>query len=249
MYNKTMQRRQRRILEILQEKKDWITGKELSTILSVSDRTIRSDMEQLGRDYKGIIESSVRYGYRINQAVSEKSDLELKENIPQTSGERCKYIIEKLLFHARRINIFDLQYDIYVSEFTVKNDIKRISELLEKYDGIELVKEGSYIYLKGSEESKRVVYKDLLASETRGNFININKIDELFPNLDLIKVKNILEEILEKHSYRVREENFPMLMIHVGVSIQRMINCNYVETGRYHSGIRETQEYRIAMLS
>lgn len=247
MYNKTMQRRQKRILEILQEKKDWITGKELSTILSVSDRTIRSDMEQLGRNYNGIIESSVRYGYRINQAVSGIRDLEPKENIPQTSGERCKYIIEKLLFHARKINIFDLQYDIYVSEFTVKNDIKRISEMLEKYDGIELVKDGSHIYLKGSEESKRVVYKDLLASETRGNFININKIDELFPNLDLIKVKNILEEILEDHHYRVREENFPMLMIHVGVSIQRMMNCNYVETSRYHSGIRETQEYEIAM--
>ena len=46
-----MQMRQRKILEILKEKKGWITGKELSTILSVSDRTIRSDMEQLGKDY------------------------------------------------------------------------------------------------------------------------------------------------------------------------------------------------------
>ena len=49
MYNKAMQMRQKKILQILKEKKDWITGKELSTILSVSDRTIRSDMEQLGK--------------------------------------------------------------------------------------------------------------------------------------------------------------------------------------------------------
>ena len=102
MYNKAMQMRQKKILEILKEKKGWITGKELSTILSVSDRTIRSDMEQLGRAYKGIIESSVRYGYRINQDVSEKSDFEQRENIPQTSDERCKYIIEKLLFKIGR---------------------------------------------------------------------------------------------------------------------------------------------------
>ena len=215
-----MQMRQRKILEILKEKKGWITGKELSTILSVSDRTIRSDMEQLGKDYKGIIESSVRYGYRITGEVSEKSDLGAPGNIPQTSEERCKYIIEKLLFNKRKLNIFDLQYDIYVSEFTIKNDIKKVFEMLEKYEGIELVKTGSHIYLKGSEESKRFVYKDLLANETKGNFINLNKIDELFPNFDLIKVKNILEEIFQKHSYRAREETFPMLMIHVGVSIQ-----------------------------
>ncbi len=246
IYNKAMQRRQKKILEILEEKKSWITGKELSTILSVSDRTIRSDMEQLGKTYKGIIESSVRYGYRLNQVVSEKSNLELRENIPQTSEERCKYIIEKLLFSTRRLNIFDLQYDIYVSEFTIKNDIKKLAEMLEKYDGVELVKTGSYIYLKGSEESKRFVYKDLLANETKGNFININKIDELFPNFDLIKVKNILEDVLSRHGYRVREETFPMLMIHVGVSIQRMMNYNYVETNRYRSEIRDTLEYKIA---
>lgn len=246
MYNKYMQMRQRKILEILKEKKGWITGKELSTLLSVSDRTIRSDMEQLGKAYKGIIESSVRYGYRLNQAVSDKSMFELNEDMPQSSEERCRYLIEKLLFSTHRLNIYDLQYDIYVSEFTLKNDIKKLAEMLEKYDGVELVRTGNHIYLEGSEESKRFIYKDLLANETRGNFININKIDELFPNFDLIKVKNILEEILNRHSYRVREENFPMLMIHVGVSIQRMMNCNYVETNRYRSEIRDTPEYKIA---
>ncbi len=174
-----MQMRQKRILEILREKRGWITGKELSTILSVSDRTIRSDIDQLGRTYEGLIESSVRYGYRINQDVLEKSNLELKENIPQTSDERCKYIIERLLFHTPRLNIFDLQYDIYVSEFTIKNDIRKISDMLKKYDGIELVKAGNYIYLEGSEERKRYVYKDMLANETRGNFINLNKIDQI----------------------------------------------------------------------
>ena len=129
VYNDIMQARQKRILEILKEKKGWITGKELSTMLSVSDRTIRNDMELLRKEWKGLIESSVRYGYRIDQEALEKSarergDAPQKEGIPQTSGERCKYIIEKLLFSTRKLNIFDLQYDIYVSEFTIKNDMK-----------------------------------------------------------------------------------------------------------------------------
>lgn len=245
-YNNDMSTRQKKIIEILNEKNDWITGKELSMMLGVSDRTIRNDIDQLVKTYKGIIESSVRYGYRINPEVFAGSNIEIKEAIPQSSEERCKYIIKKLLFEKSHLNIYDLQYDIYVSEFTLKNDFKRLSRMLEKFDDIELVKEGNYLSLKGSEESKRRVYKDLLANETNGNFINIHKIDQLFPNINLIKVKNILEKVLEKHGYKVREETFPLLMIHVGVAIQRMMSYHYIETSKNRSEIKETTEYAIA---
>ena len=234
-------------MEILKEKKGWVTGKELSTILSVSDRTIRNDMDQLGKSWKGLIESNARYGYRINQEVLEKSDFtEIKGELPDTPEERCKYIIEKLLFEKPKLNIFDLQYDIYVSESTLKSDIKRIGEILEKYEGVELQRDGSYLCLTGSEASKRLVYKALLTNETKGNFININKIDQLFPGFDLIRTKDLLEEVLEKNNYKVREENFPMLMIHVGVAIQRMMNSHYIETSRNHHKLKGTAEYRIA---
>lgn len=246
-YNKNMSTRRKRIIEILKEKNDWITGKELSTMLGVSDRTIRNDMDQLNKTYKGIIESSVRNGYRINQEVLAASDIEiLKEEIPQSSTERCKYMIKKLLFEKPRLNLLDLQYDIYVSEFTLKNDYKRLSKMLEKFHDIELVRDGYYLSLKGSEESKRLLYKDLLADETNGNFINIHKIDQLFPNINLIKVKNVLEGVLGGHNYRVREETFPLLMIHVGVSIQRMMTYHYIETKQNCGEIRETAEYAIA---
>ncbi len=241
-----MQMRQDRIIELLADKKNWVTGKELSTILNVSDRTIRSDIDQLGTIYKGLIESSARYGYRINQNVLEKSKIELKGRIPNSPEERCKYIVKKLLFDRPRLNVFDLQYDIYVSESTLKSDFKKLSEMLDEYEGVRLVKEGNYISLEGSERSKRLLYKNMLSNETKGNFININKIDQLFPNFDLIRIKNILEDVLAKHNYKIREENFPMLIIHIGVSIQRMMDCHYIETGRDSVGITQTPEYVIS---
>lgn len=245
-YNSNMSTRQKKIIEILKEKNDWITGKELSTMLGVSDRTIRNDIDYLVKTYKGIIESSVRYGYRINLEILAESNIEIKDEIPQSSEERCKYIIKKLLFEKPSLNIFDLQYDVYVSEFTLKNDFKRLAKMLEKFDGIEVIKQGNQLSLKGSEEAKRRVYKDLLANETNGNFININKIDQLFPNFNLIRVKNILEKVMKKYSYRIREETFPILVIHVGVAISRMMSCYYIETTRNRSEIKETIEYAIA---
>ena len=37
--------RQNRLINILKEREEWITGKKLSNILKVTDRTIRSDIE------------------------------------------------------------------------------------------------------------------------------------------------------------------------------------------------------------
>lgn len=241
-----MSTRQKKIIEILKQKNDWITGKELSNILGVSDRTIRNDIDQIGKGCHGMIESSVRYGYRVNPEVLAQSDIELRKELPQSSEERCNYIIKKLLFDKTRLNILDLQYDIYVSEFTLKNDLKRLGKMLERFDGIELVKDSNHLSLKGSEEAKRKVYKELLADETNGNFININKIAQLFPNFNLIRVKNTLEKVLEKHSYQVREETFPQLMIHVGVAVSRMMSCYYIDAVVNSEQIRERQEYEIA---
>ena len=42
-----MNNRQQRIIDILHDYDEWVTGKELASMLSVSDRTIRSDIEHI----------------------------------------------------------------------------------------------------------------------------------------------------------------------------------------------------------
>lgn len=42
-------KRQEQLLAILSEKQDWVTGKQLSSLLNVSDRTIRSDVEAINK--------------------------------------------------------------------------------------------------------------------------------------------------------------------------------------------------------
>ena len=56
-----MKTRQIKIVDILSERKDWVTGKELSAILEVSDRTIRSDINAINCELKDAIEASARY--------------------------------------------------------------------------------------------------------------------------------------------------------------------------------------------
>lgn len=240
-----MKTRQVNILNILNEKKDWVTGKELSSILDVSDRTIRNDICALNLECKGIIEASVRYGYRLTEAIDKFKTTNSNISVPQTSDERCNFLIKKLI-KSKKINLLHLQNEIYFSEFTIRNDFKKISGGLQKYGDLKIKEEGNYIFLDGSESNKRNLYKDLLIEETNGNFININKIDELFPNFNLIRIQDILGETLNDHNYLIRSESFPMLIIHIGVAIQRMIDFNFVDIGNEYIDIEDTIEYKIA---
>lgn len=42
-----LKKRQNNIIDILNDKADWITGNTLAQMLNVSDRTIRSDIESI----------------------------------------------------------------------------------------------------------------------------------------------------------------------------------------------------------
>ena len=88
-----LKKRQNNIIDILNDKDQWLTGKTLAQMLNVSDRTIRSDIEAINREYqREMIISNKRLGYKLDeQAIS---DMELVTNniIPQTPQERCIWI-------------------------------------------------------------------------------------------------------------------------------------------------------------
>lgn len=242
-----LQNRQLRIIDLLNDSGQWMTGKEISNVLNVSDRTIRLDISTINNYYNCVlIESNKRFGYKIDKTLLSKQDIETKDVIPQTSHERCVYIIQELLFKKQEINVITLQDQVYVSGYSIDNDIKKIKKMIADYPSLKVVRSKNHISLTGKEEDKRKLYKQLLTEETQGNFMNLNSIANLWSNFDLLEVKDILEEICEKHDYKIREMTFPMIMIHAGVAIERIVNHNYVKSVSSYSKIKESKEYSIS---
>ena len=242
-----LNKRQEKIVMIMDDSKTWITGRELSKLLNVSDRTIRSDIDAINRYYEAsLIESNLRYGYRIDREIMATLNIELEESVPQTPQERCVYIIQELLFEKNELNLLSLQDKVFVSEYSIDNDLKKIKKMIEPYPNLKLVRSKNYIRLEGSEENKRKLYKELLAEETQGNFLNLNNLAALYKDFDLLLIKDILLKTFEKYNYHVREMAFPMLMIHVGIAIERIIRHNYIQTDRKNDNLIASTEYKIA---
>ena len=109
-------KRQEQLLALLADRQGYMTSRQLAEILQVSDRTIRSDVETINRQNSPApIESNVRQGYRLNPEAAvlppaSDSDAGIHSGqLPQTPGDRCIYIIHKLLFEVRELNLTVLQ--------------------------------------------------------------------------------------------------------------------------------------------
>lgn len=242
-----LNKRQEKIIAIMNDMNTWITGRELGKLMNVSDRTIRSDIDTINHLYEAeLIESHLRYGYHLNQNIFRSLDIELEETIPQTPQERCVYIIQELLFQRTEIDIIDLQNQVYVSGYSIDNDIKRIKKMIEPYEDLKLVRSKSFIHLEGSEESKRKLYKELLAAETKGNFLNMNKLASLYKDFNLLEVKSTLDDTILKYHFHIREMAMPLLMMHIGIAIERIIHRNFVVTDRKNPELMKSVEYKIA---
>ncbi len=227
--------RQNRLINILKEREEWITGKKLSNILKVTDRTIRSDIEFINEQASiQLIKSNIRKGYRIiNQD-------------PQTSISRCIYIIRKLLIERKEVNLVSLQSKIYVSEHSIKRDLCRIRKMLEQYSGLKLIHRFGYIYLQGDEINKRKLCKDLIISKVQKNLLNLNQLSVFFKLFNLIEIKDILICTCEKYNYSIYEEMIPSLILQIGINIQRMIQGNYINSNILQDKLNRRIEYEIS---
>lgn len=239
-----MNNRQKEIIKVLSQTKEWCSGKYLADYFGVTSRTIRSDIEAINHimDAKMIV-SNQHYGYKIEANANVEVKSEHTQHIPQTSDERYIYILKKLLFDSREISIRKLQEELFVSESTIEKEITRIRKMVKIYPDLEIKRTKNYIVIVGSEINKRKLYKNLLSIETNGNFINLDRMNALFTGFDLIKVKNVLTTICNNYNFEIKEATFPVLMVHIGISIDRMQKRNYIhfEEGGFNETLKEYQ--------
>ena len=99
-----LNKRQERIISIFYENKEWITGKELARLLGVSDRTIRSDIDAINKNFQEeLIQSNIRMGYFLNIDKYNQIYIETPKDIPQTPAQRCTYLIQQDVYKRQEL--------------------------------------------------------------------------------------------------------------------------------------------------
>ncbi len=204
-----------------------MTAAVLADKMEVSIRSIKNYVHDINEECPSVIISS-NEGYHIDRLKASALLENQQDLIPQTSEERCIYIISKLLNHNRyeSVNVYDLCDEMYISLSTLKNELNKVKRRLHKYD-LELVNKSDMISVDGLEKNKRKMLSTILYDESNINFINLESLQKTFVDIDIEFIKNTILEIFDKYHYFINDYSLINLVLHVTISIDRIRNGNF----------------------
>lgn len=215
------------LIKILEQENNYISGEVLSRKMQVSSRTIRNKIKE-SQDIlqsKGLeIFSKTGKGYKLKindriQYQEFKSELYNQQNKMFSPQERVQYILEKLLLSNDYIKSADLEDVLYVSKYTLSQDIKEIKNKLSIFNLCLQNKPYYGIKIIGNEMNKR----SCLVYYFEQKQIKNAKVKDLFIK-DMQIIEERVKEILNKYEFQLTDIGFHNLIIHIFLGIYRNPN-------------------------
>lgn len=213
-----------KLIRILSDYTEFVTASSLAANMDVSTRSIKSYIQEINSFYPDAIESS-REGYRIDKQAARRILEESGTHIPQSSQERIVYIINSLIKSDTSVNTYDLCDEMYVSYSTIKNDLQAVKSRLRKYD-LQLNNNHDNLTVSGLEKNKRRLLSSILYDESNVNFVNLETIQNIFPEIEIELIKDSLLEIFDRFHYFVNDYSLINLVLHITIAIDRIRNRN-----------------------
>ncbi len=220
--------RKQKILAILLDHSEGITGEELARRLHVSSRTVRSDIKKLQErlsGYKSRIVSSPNRGYRI--VINEQRDeLMAAMGAKSTGGlgtenERCDFIIGRLLecyLEDAPITQMDLAEEMYIGISTLKTYLSIAKLCLEEYSLQIAQYKTEGIRLVGEEVELRYCLVDYLG-RTKAREGSLWR--KVFEPVSFATLNQIISHVLEIRNLQLTDISRENLCIHAAVLLWR----------------------------
>lgn len=222
-----------KILNVLLERKTPITTKELGNLMSVSDRTIRSDLAELKEDIEKhnlkLIKKSgvgiwIEGSKKNKQQIIFDWDTFLKRNENSyTPKSRQKFILLKLLHSKNRLYIEYFASELYVSKSTIEKDLQVVSERLSQFNLKLEHRSNGGLYIIGDEICIRKAIANLMAYDNQDNpkSSTFETVENML-DINIHKIKEILVEAEDKFKIRFSYLNFNNIAIHIAITVKRV---------------------------
>lgn len=248
--------RQEQILQELIKSHVLITADYLAVLLSVTTRTIRSDLTFINDilsnngariskgDYKQIkliIENEADFNKFISTFIN------AYQSLPVEPEDRLHYIIRKFLLSTDYIKIDDLAEEIIVSRSTLQKDLKDVKVILNKFN-LSFEKRPNYgLILIGNERHIRNAMSELLFRRTAVSIVDTNSQSWLLEGCQMETIQEIVLFNLKKFDFNLSDIALNNLVVHITIACRRIQSQQYAQLGSIdNSDIIEKKEYEVA---
>ena len=225
-------RRQSKLLEILLNNVQGITGTKLAEYLEVSSRTIRSEIGEINRAWKdgNIIKSSRKQGYYI-----EETDLSAVRSYFLSEGQEKReeevkdrgWMILGMVLKAGRADIFDVENELALSQPAVHKEVSRFQKkLLSEYQCELLRMSGEWIWIEDDEAKIRQTLFRIIKNETQERtrhyawFLK-TFLQEDFNQKEYDWMVKLVKEYFDSKCIQVSDDNLYMIVSAVYITMIR----------------------------
>ena len=235
-----------KILSILKQSDTPVSSRQLSTMLSVSDRSVRNYIRELRNNGEQITANENGYLWlgAKNQSPSESKPQTLFAF--STPEERINYLIEKLILSNSGMDLYDLTDSIYISYSTIEKDMIRVKKKLALFN-LSIRRHNGVIEIIGDERHKRALFSHYLTSNPTSTmeltFESLCKLLNISPDT----LREIVWEALQINNLYASDYAFKSIIIHVIINMARIKISEYLlEKPLYDNVAIHTAEYLAA---
>ncbi|MFD0051246.1 BglG family transcription antiterminator [Actinomycetes bacterium NPDC127524] len=229
------------ILRELLKAETFVTSEYLAQVLTVTSRTIRSDIKELEAivaDYGASIKSIRGTGYQLDihddqyfrQLLNKIGEQEKDkyDGIPTLPEDRVRYIIKRLLLAEGYIKLDEIAEELFISRSTLQNNLKNVKNVFQRY-GITLVKRPNYgLKVSGDEFKLRLCISDHLFEKFK-NDIELAYSDlPIYTKEDLNFIRKVILNQINSNNISLSDIGLNNLLIHIVIAFQRIKSGKYV---------------------
>ena len=253
MVNMLNQRQIKILLEFCEQPGSFLTGNYFAQKLGVSLRTVQGDMRAIRSELEEetcarlisktshgsciIIEEEDEFSAFVNSLYQQYTTVSLSYPV-----SRISKMLLTLLNRHRAISLYEMEEIFYISHSTVLNDLKKVEEILEKYN-LELLRGNNKVMIDGAEINKRrcLSEQDLYLAHIKNEHGGLY-VDER----QLAKIKNILTDAMVKYQYHIVDADFNNAILFINVMICRMVDGFYIQPNEIGEVDNLGKEYDIS---
>ncbi|WP_049437615.1 BglG family transcription antiterminator [Staphylococcus hominis] len=215
--------RQKKIIELFLNNYDtYLNANEIAQHLTVSNRTIRSDIKYINNDFlKSLIISVKSRGYMLNTEDYEIDDINtLLKSLDEKDSEILINLGYHLLMQNSAITLNKLEKEYHISRTKLLDYLSRIQAWCEKFNVQIEIKRKKGISISGSVNSINNAILHLNQLSEEDNSVEDLILNEL-PKSHINIIFNIVQENLEKYRINTSAFKIKQLVIHLILIMKR----------------------------
>lgn len=259
--------REKEIIEMLiKYHGQYVTIYDIAQHLAVSSRTIHRELKSIESFLSTFdieLERVTKKGIQLKTTEMALNSLKhalLNENTIDLSQEEQKVIILYALIQTNTpIKQYVLAQEIGVSNQTLAKLLDELDTELEQYQLTLQKKRGEGIQLHGAESKKRELLSQLMVNNLNSTSVysvienhfvyqSINQSQLAMVDMDKIfQIERILMDHLGQLPYSLTESSYLTLTVHIVLSIERMLNNQYVALNDdIYNSVKDSFEHEVA---